>query len=358
MKLVIDNLTFKPEKEYFLNKVSLKFEAGKLYTLLGRTLSGKTSLLKTIAGLQPIDTGNITFEGKDFSSIPVWKRNVAMVYQQFINYPHLSVYENIAFPLKQRKMKTSDIENEVSVAINKVGLHGFEKRKIQELSGGQQQRVALARSLVKKAKILLLDEPLVNLDYKLREDLRDEFKNIFSSDFSSHSILIYASTDPLEAMQLNGNIIVLDEGKILQSGTAKDVFENPENIKVAEITNDPAMNVIKGSIDSNKIILNENVQFDIPEHVKTIQAGTYHFGIRASDMILDDNGFDFNVDIAEISGSETFLHLHQNKLNMVLLMEEVRNFNDNDKVKINFNLNKLYVFDEKGNLLFSPFKMN
>ena len=358
MKLVIDNLTFKPEKEYFLNKVSLKFEAGKLYTLLGRTLSGKTSLLKTIAGLQPIDTGNITFEGKDFSSIPVWKRNVAMVYQQFINYPHLSVYENIAFPLKQRKMKTSDIENEVSVAINKVGLHGFEKRKIQELSGGQQQRVALARSLVKKAKILLLDEPLVNLDYKLREDLRDEFKNIFSSEFSSHSILIYASTDPLEAMQLNGNIIVLDEGKILQSGTAKDVFENPENIKVAEITNDPAMNVIKGSIDSNKIILNENVQFDIPEHVKTIQAGTYHFGIRASDMILDDNGFDFNVDIAEISGSETFLHLHQNELNMVLLMEEVINFNDNDKVKINFNLNKLYVFDEKGNLLFSPFKMN
>ncbi len=358
MKLVIDNLTFKPEKEYFLNKVSLKFEAGKLYTLLGRTLSGKTSLLKTIAGLQPIDTGNITFEGKDFSSIPVWKRNVAMVYQQFINYPHLSVYENIAFPLKQRKMKTSDIENEVSVAINKVGLHGFEKRKIQELSGGQQQRVALARSLVKKAKILLLDEPLVNLDYKLREDLRDEFKNIFSSDFSSHSILIYASTDPLEAMQLNGNIIVLDEGKILQSSTAKDVFENPENIKVAEITNDPAMNVIKGSIDSNKIILNENVQFDIPEHVKTIRAGTYHFGIRASDMILDDNGFDFNVDIAEISGSETFLHLHQNELNMVLLIEEVRNFNDNDKVKINFNLNKLYVFDEKGNLLFSPFKMN
>ncbi len=358
MKLVIDNLTFKPEKEYFLNKVSLKFEAGKLYTLLGRTLSGKTSLLKTIAGLQPIDTGNITFEGKDFSSIPVWKRNVAMVYQQFINYPHLSVFENIAFPLKQRKMKTFDIGNEVSVAINKVGLHGFEKRKIQELSGGQQQRVALARSLVKKAKILLLDEPLVNLDYKLREDLRDEFKNIFSSDFSSHSILIYASTDPLEAMQLNGDIIVLDEGEILQSGTAKDVFENPENIKVAEITNDPAMNVIKGSIDSNKIILNENVQFDIPEHVKTIQIGTYHFGIRASDMILDDNGFDFNVDIAEISGSETFLHLHQNELNMVLLMEEVRNFNDNDKVKINFNLNKLYVFDEKGNLLFSPFKMN
>ena len=286
MKLVTDNLTFKPEKEYFLNKVSLEFEAGKLYTLLGRTLSGKTSLLKTIAGLQPIDTGNIIFEGKDFSTIPVWKRNVAMVYQQFINYPHLNVFDNIAFPLKQRKMKTSDIENEVSVAIHKVGLLGFEKRKIQELSGGQQQRVALARSLVKKAKILLLDEPLVNLDYKLREDLRNEFKNIFTSDLSANSILLYASTDPLEAMQLNGEIIVLDEGEILQSGTAKDVFENPTNIKVSEITNDPAMNILKGSIDSNKIILNENVQFKIPKHVKNIQAGTFHFGIRASEIIL------------------------------------------------------------------------
>jgi len=358
MKLVTDNLTFKPEKEYFLNKVSLEFEAGKLYTLLGRTLSGKTSLLKTIAGLQPIDTGNIIFEGKDFSTIPVWKRNVAMVYQQFINYPHLNVFDNIAFPLKQRKMKTSDIENEVSVAIHKVGLLGFEKRKIQELSGGQQQRVALARSLVKKAKILLLDEPLVNLDYKLREDLRNEFKNIFTSDLSANSILLYASTDPLEAMQLNGDIIVLDEGEILQNGTAKDVFENPTNIKVSEITNDPAMNILKGSIDSNKIILNENVQFKIPKHVKNIQAGTYYFGIRASDMILDDKGFDFNIDISEISGSETFLHLHQNVLNIVLLIEEVRNFNENDKVKINFNLDKLYVFDGKGDLLFSPFKMN
>ena len=358
MKLVADNLTFKPEKEYFLNNVSLEFEAGKLYTLLGRTLSGKTSLLKTIAGLQPIDTGKIIFEGKDFNIIPVWKRNVAMVYQQFINYPHLNVFDNIAFPLKQRKMETTDIENEVSVAIHKVGLSGFEERKIQELSGGQQQRVALARSLVKKAKILLLDEPLVNLDYKLREDLRNEFKNIFTNDISANSILLYASTDPLETMQLNGDIIVLDEGKILQTGNAKDVFENPTNIKVAEITNDPAMNIIKGMIDSNKIIFNENIKYKIPKHVKNIQTGTYYFGLRASDIILDNKGFNFNIDIAEISGSETFLHLHQNVLNIILLIEEVRNFNENDEVKINFNLEKLYVFDGKGNLLFSPFKMN
>jgi len=355
MKLDVNKLTYKPDKEYFLRDISIEFESGKLYTLLGRTLSGKTSLLKTIAGLQPIDSGGMIFDGKDFSSVPVWNRNVAMVYQQFINYPHLNVFENIAFPLKQRKIKKSEIEKEVSDALNKVGLVGFEKRAIQELSGGQQQRVALARSLVKKAKILLLDEPLVNLDYKLREGLRNEFKNLFTNDLSTNSILIYASTDPLEAMQLNGNIVVLDEGEMLQCGTAKDVFENPSNIKVAEITNDPAMNILKGNIDSNKIILNENVKFDIPNHVKQIQADTYHFGIRAGDLILDKNGFDFNVEISEISGSETFLHLKQDKLNVILLLEEVRNYNENEIVKINFNPEKLYVFDGKGDLLFSPF---
>ena len=356
MNLITKNLSFKPENEYYLNDISLEFKPGYLYTLLGRTLSGKTSFLKTIAGLQPVDSGQITFAGKDFNSIPVWKRNVAMVYQQFINYPHLTVFDNIAFPLKQRKMKYSDIENEVSSAIKKVGLQGFEKRKIQELSGGQQQRVALARSLAKKAKILLLDEPLVNLDYKLREDLRNEFKNIFSDDLSSQSILIYASTDPLEAMQLNGKIVVIDEGKIIQHDTAKEVFENPSNIKVAEITNEPAMNIVKGSIESKKIILNKNFQIELPDKLKTIKPGKYFFGLRASDIVLDNSGFQFVVDLAEISGSETILHLHQDNLKFVLLINEVKNFNTRDKVMVKIMIENLYVFNEKGNLIYSPFK--
>ena len=356
MNLITKNLSFKPENEYYLNDISLEFKPGYLYTLLGRTLSGKTSFLKTIAGLQPVDSGQITFAGKDFHSIPVWKRNVAMVYQQFINYPHLTAFDNIAFPLKQRKMQSSDITNEVTSAIQKVGLKGYERRKIQELSGGQQQRVALARSLAKKAKILLLDEPLVNLDYKLREDLINEFKNIFSDDLSSQSILIYASTDPMEAMQLNGNIIVIDEGKILQHDTAKEVFENPSNIKVAEITNEPAMNIVNGNVESNKIILNQNIQIDLPDHLKKIESGKYFFGLRAGDIVLDDSGFQFVVDLAEISGSETFLHLHQDNLKLVSLINEVKNFNNRDKVKVKIMSENLYVFDEKGNLIFSPFK--
>jgi glycerol transport system ATP-binding protein len=356
MSLALDNLTFKPTKEYHLNNVSLHFEPGKMYTILGRTLSGKTTLLKTIAGLLTPDSGSISFEGNDFLSIPVWNRNIAMVYQQFINYPHLNVQENIEFPLKQRKMDPSLIEKEVSQAIQQVGLLGFESRKIQELSGGQQQRVALARSLAKKAKILLLDEPLVNLDYKLREGLREEFKKLFSGEEASQSILIYASTDPLEAMQLNGDTIVIDEGQILQSGSAKEVFENPSSAKVAEITNDPAMNINGGLIKDNKLILNQDIIFPLPIHLKNIPQGKYLIGIRATDLYLDNQGFNFDVDISEISGSETFLHLHNQDIKCVATIEEVKTYEVNDLVKINFDLSKIYLFKESGELLHSPYK--
>jgi glycerol transport system ATP-binding protein len=356
MSLALDNLTFKPTKEYHLNNVSLHFEPGKMYTILGRTLSGKTTLLKTIAGLLTPDSGSISFEGNDFLSIPVWNRNIAMVYQQFINYPHLNVQENIEFPLKQRKMNPSLIEKEVSQAIKQVGLLGFESRKIQELSGGQQQRVALARSLAKKAKILLLDEPLVNLDYKLREGLREEFKKLFSGEEASQSILIYASTDPLEAMQLNGDTIVIDEGQILQSGSAKEVFENPSSAKVAEITNDPAMNINGGLIKDNKLILNQDIIFPLPIHLKNIPQGKYLIGIRATDLYLDNQGFNFDVDISEISGSETFLHLHNQDIKCVATIEEVKTYEVNDRVKINFDLSKIYLFKESGELLHSPYK--
>jgi len=167
MDLIAQNLSYKPEQEFHLNDVSFSMKKGQLYTILGRTLAGKTTLLKTIAGLLTPQQGTLTLDGQDFATVPVWQRNIAMVYQQFINYPHLSVFENVAFPLRQRKMDNTIINTKVMSALQNVGLMGFEDRKIQALSGGQQQRVALARSLAKEAGILLLDEPLVNLDYKI-----------------------------------------------------------------------------------------------------------------------------------------------------------------------------------------------
>ena len=354
MNLIAENLSYKPDEQFHLNEVSFNFKKGNIYTILGRTLSGKTTLLKTIAGLLTPDKGEMKFEDKDFLKVPVWERNIAMVYQQFINYPHLNVFENVAFPLKQRKVDINEINDLVLKSLKSVGLEGYEKRKIQELSGGQQQRVSLARSLVKNAKILLLDEPLVNLDYKLREQLREEFKNIFSQGLSEDSSVIFSTTDPREAMELNGEVIVLDEGKVLQVGPAKEIFENPKTLKVAEISNDPPMNILKANIESNKIRF-EGIEIDIPNHLSSLKDKNFNLGIRASDIELSEKGFEFEVELAEISGSETLLHLIRGSAKIITSIEEVMNFNIHDKVKIDFKINKLYAFKESGILSFSPF---
>jgi len=354
MNLIAENLSYKPDEQFHLNKVSFSFKKGNLYTILGRTLSGKTTLLKTIAGLLTPDSGSMQFEDKDFLKVPVWERNVAMVYQQFINYPHLNVFENVAFPLKQRKVDNQEIKDVVLKSLKSVGLEGYENRKIQELSGGQQQRVSLARSLVKNAKILLLDEPLVNLDYKLREQLREEFKSIFSQGLSEESIVIFSTTDPREAMELNGEVIAIDEGKVLQVGPAKEIFENPKTLKVAEISNDPPMNILKANIDSNKIKF-EGIDIELPGHLSNLNENNFNLGIRASDIELSEDGFEFEVELAEISGSETLLHLIRGDTKIITSIEEVMNFNIKDKIKINFNTNKVYAFNESGTLASSPF---
>ena len=355
MDLVAENLTYKPQDEFHLNDVSFTMKSGQLYTILGRTLAGKTTLLKSIAGLLTVDGGSVKVDGQDFSNIPVWERNIAMVYQQFINYPHLTVFDNVAFPLRQRKMDETTINKRVMLSLGTVGLEGFEARKIQALSGGQQQRVALARSLAKEANMLLLDEPLVNLDYKLREQLREEFRNIFSTQVSSNSILIYSSTDPVEAMQLGGEIVVMDEARILQQGPAKDVFENPANVRVAEIANDPAMNLMTGQISDGRIVVNKDISMPIPAHFKSLAVGDYTFGIRSADVSLAPKGLPFVVELAEISGSETYLHVKNGDQTIVGLLDMVRDFAADEKVKLALDSSKMYAFGADGALVSSPF---
>jgi glycerol transport system ATP-binding protein len=356
MDLVAENLVFRPENEYHLNNVSFTMTRGKLYTILGRTLAGKTTLLKTIAGLIAPDSGSITYSGKEFGSLPVWKRNVAMVYQQFINYPHLTVFDNVAFPLKQRKVSTATIQQKVSQALQQVGLQGFEERKIQALSGGQQQRVALARSLVKEAELLLLDEPLVNLDYKLREQLRDEFRGIFNSGLMDQSILIYSSTDPVETMQLGGDVVVMDEGSVLQQAKAQDVFEHPADTRVALIANDPAMNLIAGEKTGGMIVINQAIRMDVPRHLESLMDGRYTFGIRAADISIDKEGDLWEVELSEISGSETFIHLRNGEHSIVGLLEMVKDIQIGEKISVQFDTQWLYAFDQKGDLAASPFQ--
>jgi glycerol transport system ATP-binding protein len=204
MSLVLDRVEKIVDGETQLRAVSLDLPRGSLNVLLGATLSGKTSLMRIMAGLDAPTGGRVLVDGRDVTGWPVRRRNVAMVYQQFINYPSLSVWENIASPLSVAGLKRGEIDARVQEAARLLKLEPYLKRRPLELSGGQQQRTALARALVKRAELVLLDEPLANLDYKLREELREELPRIFAA---TGAILVYATTEPAEALLLGGSVV-------------------------------------------------------------------------------------------------------------------------------------------------------
>jgi glycerol transport system ATP-binding protein len=210
MSLTLDSIGLTRGAQTLLSDISLTLEKGSLNVLLGATLAGKTSLMRLMAGLDAPSSGKVMVEDRDVTGLPVQKRNVAMVYQQFINYPALSVYENIASPLRVAGLSGSEIETRVKSAAALLRLEPYLQRKPLELSGGQQQRTAIARALVKRAELVLLDEPLANLDYKLREELREELPRIFAE---SGAIFVYATTEPSEALLLGGNTATLFQGK-------------------------------------------------------------------------------------------------------------------------------------------------
>lgn len=353
--LIGNNISLEVGGESHLSDVSFEMAPGKLYTILGRTLAGKTTLLKSIAGLVQINSGSLSNGGVDFLQVPVWKRNVAMVYQQFINYPHFTVYKNIAFPLRKQGLDRSEIDRRVRRAIEQVGLQGFEERRIQALSGGQQQRVALARSLAKSSQILLLDEPLVNLDYKLRETLREELKTLISSQFNAEGIVVYSSTDPLEAMQFGGDLIVMDEGRILQQGPAVEVFEHPATCRVAEITNDPSMNLWSAQLDGDRFRVAPGLDLPRPERMRDLAPTDYTVGFRANDIRIEEGGLDFEVELSEIAGSETIIHLRRGEKRMIARVEGVVSLQMQQTVPVKINTDWLYAFNSNQHLVHSPF---
>src|SRR5467141_1637458 len=229
MTVSLENVTRTVDGIPTIRDVSLTLERGTLSVLLGPTLSGKTSIMRLLAGLDKPASGRVLVDGKDVTGVDVRQRSVAMVYQQFINYPSLSVYENIASPLRVQRKPRVEIEKRVQEAAKLLRLEPYLNRTPLQLSGGQQQRTAIARALVKGADLVLLDEPLANLDYKLREELRAELPRIFELS---------------EALLLGGRTICLSEGRALQVGGTSSVYRRPDSLRVAELFSDPPLNTV------------------------------------------------------------------------------------------------------------------
>jgi glycerol transport system ATP-binding protein len=225
-----------------------------------------------------------------------------------------------------------------------------------ELSGGQQQRTAMGRALIKDADVILFDEPLVNLDYKLREELREELRALFSQ---RNCIAVYATTEPGEALALGGNTAILHEGRLLQYGPTEDVYHRPRDIQAAEMFSEPPINIVQGTISGSEITFDGGIHFPINDDLRTLATGEYRFGIRASHITLerqaeDDIEVEMTVDIAEISGSETFLHVHNDLFHMTVLLAGVHEFDPDDPVTLHFPPHKVYAFDRQGAAVHIP----
>jgi glycerol transport system ATP-binding protein len=344
--------------ETYLKNINLSFENGSRNVLLGRTLSGKTTLLRIMAGLDRPTKGKIFFDNQDVTGISVRKRSVAMVYQQFINYPSLTVYKNIASPLKVSGVGKVEIDRRVRKTAEMLRIDGLLDRLPAELSGGQQQRIAIARALIKDTRLLLLDEPLVNLDYKLREELRSELKDIFQK---RKAIVVYTTTEPSEALMLGGDIVVIDEGRILQTGHTPHVYRNPATSKVAEVFSDPPINYIAGNADGQHAFLGEHIKILLKGHLRILTKGAYQFGLRSNHLSLsrtqdDDTKFKASVELSEINGSETFIHIKHNGFPLVVQENGVHKRPIGTQISIYMNQRNLFVYDEEGKLVASPFK--
>jgi glycerol transport system ATP-binding protein len=356
MSLRLDAVRRVVRDEVWIDDVSLELEPGRLYVLLGPTLAGKTSLMRLMAGLDRPTSGRVLADGADVTGESVRKRSVAMVYQQFINYPSLTAYRNIASPLRLNGTAAEEVDRRVRETARLLHIDHLLDRLPAELSGGQQQRLAIARALVKEARLLLLDEPLVNLDYKLREELRAELRDLFARQ---RTTVVYATTEPLEALIMGGDVIVMDEGRVLQTGPTVEVYHRPASLRVASVFSDPPMNTLSVTVTDGFAYGRSGVKVPLAHHLGRLAPGKHTLGVRANHLSIHRHGegdlaFDATVELAEISGSETFVHVSNGDLHWVVQEEGVHEHALGQPVRIHLDPARLYAFDGTGSLELAP----
>ena len=311
MSLELIDIAKRVGAETHIHPASLTLAEGSFNVLLGTTLSGKTTLMQLMAGIQKPTSGVIRFRGTDVTGLAVQKRNVSMVYQQFINYPNYNVYDNIASPLRVARMSAAEIDRRVMAAAELLRLKPMLKRRPSELSGGQQQRTAIARAIVKDSDLILLDEPLANLDYKLREELRDELPKLFAG---RNAIVVYATTEPSEALLFGGNTATLHEGRITQFGPTSATYRQPKDLLTAQVFSDPPINTVKVEKRGNTLTAFGNRPWPAGARAGSLADGPYTFAIRPHHVSPGAQSgasgeIEGKVLVTELSGSESIIHM-------------------------------------------------
>ncbi|AWW75417.1 ABC transporter ATP-binding protein [Erythrobacter sp. KY5] len=352
MTLRLQGVSKSVDGEAHIHALDLELQKGTMNVLLGPTLAGKTTLMRIMAGLDVPDTGKIFWNGDDVTGRRVQKRDVAMVYQQFVNYPSMTVKDNIASPLKLRGASAQEIDRKVREMAELLQLTPLLDRKPSEISGGQQQRCAIARALVKDVGLVLMDEPLANLDYKLREELRIEIPRLFAR---SGSIFVYATTEPEEALLLGGNTATLWQGRVTQFGPSTQVYRRPVDETTARVYSDPPMNFVRAEKRGSAIHFPAGQSVMLDETPAEFPDGVYRAGFRAHNLNVGECGhgmiaFDAKVIVTELTGSETYLHINAVAERWVGLLSGPRNYQPGDGIKVWLDPADLLYFDEDGAL--------
>lgn len=345
MKIVLDKIHKKYGDIVALDNISIEIEKGKLICLLGPSGCGKSTLLSLIAGLEETTSGNIFFNRENVNSIDTKERDIGMVFQNYALYPHMTVFNNIAFPLKMKKYKKPEYTEMVNNIAKVLQIENLLSKKPGKLSGGQQQRVAIARALVKKPRILLLDEPLSNLDAKLRVELRDQIREI---QRLFKITTIFVTHDQEEALSISDKVILLNDGKIQQCASPREMYLKPSNLFVAKFLGNPSINIFNGKLLNNNyhIITKEKA---IPLSCKNIyysrntDGDLIKLGIRPEDFILCESG-DLQCKIKSIQpiGREVFILLDLYGIEAVLCSIWDEKLQIGDVIRLD--IRKFYVF--------------
>ena len=329
-KVELKNLSKTYDKKILaLEDINLTIEDGQFFVLLGPSGAGKTTTLRCIAGLEKIDSGSVLFNNESVTEDQPASRDVSFVFQQFSLYPHYTVYENLAFPLRSpmRKLPEDEIKTKIENISKMLKISNKLKNKATELSGGEMQRVAIGRALVRKPNIYLMDEPLSSLDAKLRESLRIELKNIQTN---LNATILYVTHDQAEATTLADKIGVLKEGKIVQIGTPEEIYENPNSIYVSQRLGSPKINVLPGSL------------FNINDNTPT-------FGIRPENILLGVGKYSGKIISIENLGSETVVALNFEGHEVLSSVQGSYKSSINEIINFDINTNKVLKFDKEGN---------
>ncbi len=355
MGIRVQNVTKSFEGKTVLNDISFEIKDGDFATFLAPTGEGKTTLLRILAGVERPDKGRIFYDDRDVTDLSVQKRKIAMVYQWFVNYPSMTVYENIAAPLQARRprLSTSEIDQRVKDTAALLKIDMVMNHYPSQISGGQQQRLAIARALAKDADYIFLDEPLTNLDYKLQEELRVELKNIFAQ--KGKGSVVFATPQPIEALVLSTQVGFLHGGRLLQFGPVQEVYHQPKFMQVGAYFSHPGMNIFECRLLSEDghlwLKATEQLRFKVDQFGDVLNGDHYMVGIRAhaistvkeTDDMIAVTG---KIELGEVVGSDTELHLDHQGISLIALLEGMGGYELGQMLTAYLPSDRFFIFDK------------